>query len=265
MKRREFLKTSVAATGAAALTSPFSASAGAHLEIEREFYEIRNYKLKSQDDQSMLDGFLEKALIPALNRIGSNPVGVFTETEGKDEPGVYVLIPYSTIEAFATSTRKLFSDAAFLAAGKDYLETPKSNPGFVRINSWLLSAFKGQPKITLPDYCKEKKDRIFELRTYESYSEAKALKKVDMFNAGEIKIMHDVGLGPIFFGQTLLGPNVPHLMYMTSATDLEAHKKHWPGFSNHPLWEKLKADPQYADTVSKNTSRFLAPTTYSQI
>ena len=26
-----------------------------------------------------------------------------------------------------------------------------------------------------------------------------------MFNAGEIEIMRDVGLGPIFFGQTLVG------------------------------------------------------------
>jgi hypothetical protein len=59
----------------------------------------------------------------------------------------------------------------------------------------------------------------FEVRTYESYSEAKAQKKVDMFNNGEIEIMRDVQLGPIFFGQALIGSNLPHITYMLSGGD----------------------------------------------
>ncbi|MCU0649246.1 MAG: NIPSNAP family protein, partial [Gemmatimonadaceae bacterium] len=39
----------------------------------------------------------------------------------------------------------------------------------------------------------------------------------------------------------------------------------WKAFLEHPTWKRLFADPQYAETVSKITSRFLVPTGYSQI
>ena len=126
-------------------------------------------------------------------------------------------------------------------------------------------AFAGQPKLNLPPYSQEKKPRLFEMRTYESYSEQKALKKIEMFNSGEIETMHEVGLAPIFYGQALAGANLPHLTYMLSAEDQKSHDKHWDAFKKHPVWEKLKSDPQYADTVSNITKRILTPTAYSQI
>src|SRR5207244_11692593 len=138
-------------------------------------------------------------------------------------------------------------------------------PGFERIDSWFLLAFSGMPKIEQPPYSREKKARIFELRTYESHSEIKALKKVAMFNSGEIDVMREVGLAPVLYGQALIGRDLPHLTYMLSAEDREAHKNHWGAFGKHPTWKKMDADPQYKDTVSKITSRFLAPTSYSQI
>ena len=65
--------------------------------------------------------------------------------------------------------------------GTAYLQSPKANPAFERIDSWLMLAFAGMPKLELSAYCREKKPRMFELRTYESHSELKALKKVEMF------------------------------------------------------------------------------------
>lgn len=264
MKRRAFLTTSLtAAAGLSTLTRP--AQAAESFAGGREYYEIRAYRLKDGADHALLDGYLEKALIPALNRLGCRPVGVFTEMEPKDGQAVYVLIPYPALEVFAATPARLSRDVEYLKAGADYLQTPKDKPGFDRIDSWLLLAFAGLPKIELPAYCREQKPRLFELRTYESYSETKAQKKVDMFNAGEIETMREVGLGPIFYGQTLIGRDLPHLMYMTSGENLEAHAQHWKAFGDHPVWKKLLADPQYADTVSKAVKRMLSPTTYSQI
>ena len=77
--------------------------------------------------------------------------------------------------------------------------------------------------------------------------------------------MREVGLGPIFYGQVLIGSNLPHLTYMVSGENQDEHKKHWGAFGGHPTWAKLKNDPQYADTVSKIVNRFLVPTSYSQI
>jgi hypothetical protein len=52
---------------------------------------------------------------------------------------------------------------------------------------------------------------------------------------------------------------------MLCSPDMETHKKNWAAFGVHPTWVRLKNDPQYADTVSKITSRFLVPAAYSQI
>lgn len=260
MKRREFLSASIAAA-ALAKVSAFAAAPAS----KQEYYELRAYRLNSSGDHELLDGYLEKAAIPALNRLGSSPVGAFVKAEPKNDPVVYLLIPFESLDAFAKSTTALPADSQYLSAGKEYLQTAKAKPGFVRIDSWLLRAFAGMPKLDLPAYSKEKKDRIFEIRTYESYSEAKALKKVDMFNSGEIEVMHEVGLGPIFFGQALTGPNLPHLTYMLSAENEDEHKKHWGKFGSHPTWDKMKSDPQYADTVSKIYNFILKPLPCSQI
>ncbi len=266
MKRRDFLKTSLAASAVAGLapigTSIFAAEPNSGA---REYYEWRAYRIKAGADHALLDGYLEKALIPALNRLGSKPVGVFTEIAPKDDPAVFVLIPHPSLEAFAASAGKLNADTEHNQAGADYLQTAKNNPGFLRIDSWLLRAFAGMPKIELPAYCTERKSRIFEARTYESHSEIKAQKKVDMFNAGEIDVMRDVLLGPIFYGQAIAGSNLPHLTYMLSAETREAHTQHFGGFGKDPRWKKISTDPQFADTVSKIISKFLQPTGFSQI
>jgi hypothetical protein len=277
MKRREFLKASLTATALAGLSSAEAqGQAGANRSGRgaREYYELRVYRLKAGTNRELLDAYLSKALIPGLNRLGSRPVGVFvqqertgapTGTEVRDASAVLVLIPYASMESYATAGARLEADPEYQSAGAQYLQVPKAAPAFERIDSWLMLAFAGMPKVELPAYCREQKPRMFELRTYESYSEAKALKKVEMFNAGEIQLMRDVGLGPVFYGQALIGGNLPHLTYMLSAENQEAHTKHWDAFKTHPTWDKMKNDPQYADTVSKIYNRFLVPVPYSQV
>jgi hypothetical protein len=268
MKRREFLTTTVAASALAGLaTASLTASAAERAGARaREYYELRVYRLKAgANNHGLLDAYVEKAAVPALNRLGVKPVGAFTEIDSKDGPALYVLRTYPSLEVFAAATARLSTDPEYQKAGAEYLNSPKTNPAFERIDSWLMLAFAALPKLELPAYCRERKPRMFELRTYESHSELKALKKVEMFNAGEIDLMREVGLGPIFYGQALIGSNLPHLTYMVSAENQEAHRKHWDVFKAHPTWDKMKNDPQYADTVSKITTRFLVPTAYSQI
>jgi hypothetical protein len=266
MKRREFLKISLTASSITGLgTLALGAYAAESSSSNREYYELRLYRLKAGAKGDLLDAYLEKAAIPAWNQLGIKPVGVFAEKEPKDAPAVYVLIPYPSLDLFVKATSRLNSLSGLDHAAQDYLQAPKTNPAFDRIDSWLMLAFAGMPKIEQPDYSHEKKARMFELRTYESHSEVKAVKKVEMFNSGEIEVMRQVGLGPIFYGQALIGPNLPHLTYMLSAENDEAHTKHWEAFGKNPVWNKMKDDPQYADTVSNITKHFLVPTSYSQV
>jgi len=267
MKRREFLKTSVAASALLGLScaETKSQTGGQVYSGKQEYYELRAYRLKLGAGHELLDTYLEQVAIPFWNGLGIKPVGVFTEPEPKGPPQVFVLIPYPNIESFAAATARLNAVLPITTAANDYLHCPKNNPAFDRIDSWLMLAFSGMPKIELPAYSRDKKPRMFEIRTYESHNELKALKKVEMFNSGEIDVMRKVGLAPVFYGQALIGPSLPHLTYMLSAENEEAHKQHWAAFGKHPTWNKMKDDPVYADTVSTIRNWFVEPTSYSQI
>jgi NIPSNAP protein len=270
MKRRDFLQGSLlastalglgyAATGQSAITAEHGDNAAG-----RDFYELRTYRLKAGAPHGLLDGYLEKALIPAFNRLGTKPIGVFTEAEPKDGPAVWVLIPHASPQAFADAAARIQSDPDYQKAGAAYLNVKKTDAAFERIDSWLLLAFTGMPRLEIPALTRNKKARIFEMRTYESFSEVTALKKVEMFNSGEIEVMREVNLSPVFYGQALAGRDLPHLTYMLCGANRDLHKEHFTAFTKHPTWNKLKNDPQFADTVSKITSRFLEPRAYSQI
>jgi len=281
LPRRTFLKTSLAATASVALASKLT-SANAH-EPNREYYELRAYRLhggpgtrlKADADAAPLDAYLERAFLPALDRLGVKDVGVFTEVEVNKETAhatpksgspVWVLIPHATLDSFVQVSASLNADAAVQKTGADYLNAPKSSPAFERIDSWLLLAFAGLPKMELPAFSRNRTPtRIFEMRDYESHSELKALNKMAMFNDGEIALMKDLGMNPLFYGQALAGPDLPHLRYMTGAADLSTHLANWKKFGPDPRWTAMKDLPKYADNTSKNTARFVVPKPYSAI
>ena len=173
---------------------------------------------------------------------------------------------HPTIESFARVSATLNSDTTVQHAGADYLQAPKTSPAFERIDSWLLLAFAGMPKLEVPSFSRNRTpSRVFEMRDYESHSELKALSKMAMFNDGEISLMKDLGMSPLFFGQALAGPDLPHLRYITGGADLATHLGNWKKFGPDPRWTAMKDLPQYADNTSKNTSRFLGPKPYSQL
>ena len=275
LPRRTFLQTSLAASAAAALGSRANAAPAASSTTGRDFYEVRAYRMKAGASRAGLDTYLEKALMPALDKRGIKHVGVFTELDvnkaaatatPKADTPVWVFIPYTSLETFVSVNADIHNDAGVQKAGGEYLQAKKSNPAFERIDSWLLLAFQGMPRMQLPAFSKSKApNRVFEMRDYESHSELKALNKIAMFNDGEIEIMQTLGMSPLFFGQALTGPNLPHLRYFTGGPDLATHLANWKKFGPDPRWEKLKVRPEYQDNTSKNTARFLAPTAYSQV
>lgn len=264
--RREFLAASLAASAAVAVgalesSAAETTAAATPAADDREYYELRAYRLRAGAPHALLDAYLEQTLLPALAARGLGPVGVFNELEPKDGPTVWVLIPHGSLESVA----RLAELEGQLPAG-EYLSAPtKDAPAFDRIDSWLLRAFAGMPRVVLPALTRERRPRLFELRVYESFSEERARKKVEMFNAGEIPVMREVGLTPVFYGAALAGRDLPHLAYLLCGPDRATHAEHWKAFGAHPEWVRLKSDPQYADAVSKIVSRFLEPAAFSQI
>src|SRR6185369_2843248 len=183
MKRREFLKSSLVAGAAAALPSLRSGAAEEKpAAVAREYYELRLYHLRRGTMTKRFDDYCRDAAIPASNRMGIGPIGVFSVMIGPDSPTMYVLIPHKTAESFATFTERLRSDAEYQKAGAEFINAPPSDPPYVRVESSLLVAFEGCPKIEVPAATAAKKPRIFELRTYESHSKKASKKKIEMFN-----------------------------------------------------------------------------------
>lgn len=275
IQRRDFLKTAAAVSATAALATRAGAAPAASSGTGRELYELRAYRLKAGPWRAGLDSYLEKAVLPALDKRGVKNVGVFTEIDvnksaatstPKADTPVWMLIPHASMESFVSISAELNQDAAVRKAGGDYLHTRKPNPAFDRIDSWLLLAFKSMPKMEQPAFSRNRTaSRVFEMRDYESHSELAALNKMAMFDEGETQIMRDLGMSPMFFGQALAGPNLPHLRYITGGPDLATHLANWKKFGPDPRWQKMKDDPKWADNTSKNTARFLVPTAYSQL
>lgn len=232
---------------------------------QQEFYEFRTYKVYDFEKQKIVESYLENALLPALNRMKIDRVGVFTNKEDVNDHSVFVLIPFSTIEQFTDLNQSLAADKEYQTQAADYFKQEKNNPAYDRIESRFMKAFVGMPVMEIPEYSKNKQDRMFELRLYQSHTEDHARRKVHMFNDGEIQIMRDTKMAPVFFGETLIGPDVPNLIYMLSSPDAESHKKHWDAFRVHPEWNRIKDLEQYKDTVSKIKKWILKPTTYSQL
>ncbi len=231
----------------------------------QEFYELRVYRIESAEKQKIVSTYLEKALLPALKRMSLSNVGVFTVKDAPEDFSMYVLITYPKLHVFSRVNDKLESDKAYNKAAADYFALGIKNPAYTRIESRLMKAFAGIPAMEIPAQTKSKSQRMFEVRIYESHNEYKARMKVDMFNTGEIQVMRDTKLAPVFFGETLIGSDVPNLTYMLSASDMDTHKEHWKAFMAHPEWNRMKILPKYADTVSKITKTFLVPTKYSQL
>jgi hypothetical protein len=236
------------------------------LTVSPGCFELRAYRLRADAAHDVLDNYLALALMPELNRRGVRAVGVFTEPDAADGRAVWVLIPHSSMESMAAVNATIAAAPAVLAAASANLRTPtKANPAFTRVDSWLMLGMTGQPRLVLPALSRARQPRIFELRTYESYSELTALKKVEMLNTGEIAAMREMQLAPVFVGQAIAGRDLPHLATLLCSVDRATHEANCRAYERSPVCAKLAADPQYADTVSRVVSRFLVPTPYSQI
>ena len=268
MNRRAFVKASVGATAVAGvLNAPTQSQREAASPNAREYYELRQYHVQSGRQQKLTDAFLKEAFVPALNRLGIASVGVFNATIGPVTPTFYVLIAAASVEILATVEARLGQDAEYLKAGAPFLTSPADQAPFIRIESSLMVAFEGWPKLKLPAATTEHKERMFELRTYESPSDQDHRRKVEMFNSGEYDVFEKAGFSQVFYGDVLVGSRLPCLTYMLGFTDLTDRTAKWNAFRETPEWKKLSGAPRYAfeSIVSNITNLILSPTTYSQI
>jgi len=260
MRRRKFLQSSLAATAGMAI--PFSSGiAGDKQPTQKETYEWREYEMRFGSNHAQLEDYFKTALIPALNKYGVKTVGVFKEWRQSEPAKFYLLVPYSSLDNYLLVNMKVKADADYIKNSAAYNNIPADKPVYNRFSSSLMIAFDGWPAMVAPSG----KSRMFELRTYEGYSEDAVRRKIKMFHDGEFPIFKRAGLNPVFFGEVIAGDKQPRLTYMLTCPGMEERDKGWAAFVADPEWKKLVADPQYANTISIIRNTFLVPTAYSQV
>lgn len=270
MQRRQILTSTLAAsawalTGTNLLGKPDAAAAPE--SAEREYYVLRCYKTRWGTPARDVHDFLRDALVPAANRLGLKPVGVFNVTIGDAMPRIYALFPSSSLAKLANLDELIYQDAEFRKAGAAFLNAPAQQPAFEGRSAVLLRAMEGWPKLVLPSATAEKGPRMFELRTYQDPTDQDHVRKLEMINTGYFPIFKEAGFEQVFYGDTLVGPTMPDLTYMLGFKDMTDRDKCWKAFFATEAWKKLSTTERYAfeQIVTKVSNEILTPTAYSQI
>lgn len=239
----------------------FSLFIGFSLSAQKNYYELRTYELKFGSSQQAFHDYVSKALIPTLNKNGVEKVGVFSEYGDPTPTVIRILIPYRNTAHHAEVMELMGKDEAFAALREDYDKIPVEKAVYNRYSTSFFTAFDGLPTLVAP----QEDATIYELRTYEGYSEDAVRRKVKMFNTYEFEIFDNTGLHSVFFGEQVAGPNMPALTYMLSFTSMEARDANWDKFRVHPLWQKISKMEEFANSVSNIQRNFLEALPYSQL
>lgn len=246
MDRRTFL-----AAPAAALAAPAPPPRPAILELT--FFRFRNSQLNER--RRALE-YLERHWLPALRRAGVSRVGVFSNLIGEDAPLLMTVSSSPSLAAWDDIRSKLAADAEHAKGAQEFYQSVAQ--GFVRVENRLLQAFSSVPDIEFPPTEPPQPQRVFELRIYESNTPLTLRRKIAMFDDGEVALFRQYGLLPVFFGETIVGPQRPNLTYLVAFNSLADREQAWQRFATSPEWKKMSATPGLSDAeVVSNISNMI--------
>ncbi len=231
--------------------------------------ELRTYTVSSLEKKEKLIKVFDDALIPALNRQGIKPVGVFwtnkeiNENNADFDLSVFVLFSHDSPDSVLDCNAKLLADKTYLKAAAPIFEAPMNDPLYDTLKCTLMIGFNGCPGIEVPT---RGKDRVLQLRFYKSYNFERNAAKVHMFDeGGELPLFRETGMNPVFFGDTIYGDRMPNLTYMLGFENEDARKLAWKTFVESPKWKDISSRPMYKDTANTITNILLKPSPGSQI
>jgi hypothetical protein len=266
LSRRSFLLRNAATVGlasAAVLSDQTSVVADEKEKPPTPYIEILTFRLHFGRQSDHLLAWLEKRVLPLLEKHRGGPVGFFSVEVGTHVPAVVEILSYPSLAEMEASWERISTDADWPAALAD-LE--KDGPGFFRADAVLLRATQFSPplKATAPS---DPAHKIYELRFYEASTERQLGYMHDRFAEGEIDVFHKCGIHPVLYADTVLGPNMPNMGYLIPF-ESEAHREQaWTAFRAHPDWKKvadefLRRSGELARNIS---STILAPASFSML
>ena len=248
MKRRKFISASAIATTLAAPGLGISRSSGIE-DSGNEYYEMRSYELAFGGNRRSLMNYLKKILLPELRKAGGGNATTFKELGDAEPAKIWAMISYPDLAAYENGLLATRSEE-FIEKAREHAGAGKT---YNRYTSFLLRAFNGMPQMIVPGPEKE----LLELRIYEGENDDAVRRKISMFDREEITLFNKVGLDPVLFGNMVIGPYMPSLVYLLAFENMEARAEAWGKFVNHPEWDTMRVRPEYANSVSNIRKIFL--------
>ena len=233
----------------------------------REYIVVKVYHASDSSQLATIDQYLQNSFLPTLTKSGFSRIGAFSAVDidtAKDKR-MYVVVPLSALtqlEKLNAATEQALADSS---RSRTYISAAYNQPPYNRMETIVLRTFEGAPQVKASGTKGSWKDKVYELRSYESATEALHANKVRMFNSGEIDLFQRLGFNAVFYGQVIAGSQMPNLMYITSFDNKAARDEHWKSFGSDPQWKEMSAKPEFQHNVSKNTSIFLHPRPYSNL
>ena len=271
MERRQFLQASLVASGLTSSEKPFSA-AGQGDKPNQQFIQLRHYSLTPAGDMKLCDNYLRDALIPAANRLGIRPIGVFNTWFGPQGfTDKWLILPGPSVEVLANLDTHLSDDRAYLKLGEPFLNAPVNQPPFSHLETSLLRTMTAFPRVSVPESMAKSPTRIFELRTYVQPTHRSHELKVSLFQeGGEAASLEKDGFPAVFYavnivGSGIPGASLPSLTYMWVYDSLATRQKAEEVWMNDPMVHALMNDAKYANIPSTITNIIMRPTPYSQL
>jgi hypothetical protein len=233
----------------------------------QEYIELRVYHAADTQQVRIIENYLQASLLPRLENKGFNRIGVFTaiNNDTAGDKRVYVLIPFSALDQLDQLARLADESITDSARAGAYGRALYNHPPFLRFETIVLQAFEGMPRVQPPALTGSVSERVYELRSYESATEALHQNKVQMFNSGEVALFQRLGFNAVFYGRVLAGSRMPNLMYMTSFAGKASRDEHWKTFGSDPEWKALSSQPGYQHNVSRSDIIFLRPAGFSRL
>jgi hypothetical protein len=260
MNRRFFLQKG--APAAALASSAFLAEpAAASPDAAPAYCQLITFRLHFVQMERFL-GWLEKSAFPALNMAGLNPLGAFTMEIGPHVPSVLLLTQHANLAELDAGWQKLAADNEWSAG---IAEMESAGPRYFRRDSILLRATPFSPP--LAPTAAGVTNKVYELRHYEASTQRQLQMMHDRFTGGEIEVFAQCGIRPIYYGNTVVGPDMPNMIYLTPFESAAAREKAWAAFREHPGWKKLAAEwMEKSGELARNIGNWmLAPTGFSKL
>ncbi len=199
------------------------------------YYLMQTFYLRHGSQLARLHEYVGQSLLPALEKSHPGPKIALEALVAAHTPQAVLISGHGTAEE-ALSLREAMMGAKGFAEWESGAEAP-----YEHYTSALLQAMDYSPEVAVPAP-PPKKPRLFEIRQYHSPTWRQLGFLHERFKGPEIAIFHRVGVHPILYTQTVVGPNMPNLTYVIPFEDLAAREKAWDAFGADPEWQKVRKE-----------------------